>query len=252
MLGVLRLSQLPLVRLLRSTTDTLFSRYLFITNTTVTVCLSSTGDILQQNYEIFKKRQKSWDQGRTKHVALTGLMIGPTCHFWYHFLDRFLPGRTIQIVLKKVLIDQVVFSPINISMFLMTIGYLNGANSSVLIKDLREKGLDLLKAEWIVWPPAQLVNFLFLPTKYRVLYDNSVSLGFDCYYSSVAFRKDDPEEIPIGTDLRSLDPNGAVQDPVDSVHNYHTHSNDELEGQLTDKTNPGEIVGYTCRIARYH
>ena len=68
-------------------------------------------------------------------------------------------------------------------------GFQEGMKSTDIVKDLKEKGSDLLVAEWIVWPPAQMINFLLLPTRYRVLYDNSVSLGFDYYYSYVMYRK---------------------------------------------------------------
>ena len=145
---------------------------------------------MQQNYEMFCKRQSSWDPVRTRHIYCTGLAIGPCRHFWYQFLDRILPGRTLRIVGKKVLLDQVVFSPVNIGLFLVILGWLEGEQVKTVVKELQEKGGQLLKAEWIIWPPAQLVNFFFLPTKYRVLYDNTVSLGFDYYYSYVKFRKD--------------------------------------------------------------
>ena len=51
------------------------------------------------------------------------------------------------------------------------------------IKDTRELGTQLWLSEWFIWPPAQFVNFYFLPTKYRVVYDNLVSLFYDWYTS---------------------------------------------------------------------
>lgn len=41
------------------------------------------------------------------------------------------------------------------------------------------------KAEWIVWPTAQVINFWILPSRFRVLYDNTISLGYDVYTSYV-------------------------------------------------------------------
>ena len=51
------------------------------------------------------------------------------------------------------------------------------------IKDTKELGTQLWLSEWFIWPPAQFVNFYFLPTKYRVIYDNLVSLFYDWYTS---------------------------------------------------------------------
>ena len=56
-------------------------------------------------------------------------------------------------------------------------------NHSPQIKDTRELGTQLWLSEWFIWPPAQFVNFYFLPTKYRVVYDNLVSLFYDWYTS---------------------------------------------------------------------
>jgi protein Mpv17 len=59
------------------------------------------------------------------------------------------------------------------------------------MKELKQKGWRLYVAEWVVWPPAQVINFYLLPTRFRVLYDNTVSLGYDIYTSYVA------HEIPL-------------------------------------------------------
>merc|ERR1711988_768756 len=64
-----------------------FSRYLLLTNTAITVCLSGTGDILAQRYEIIRKEHEKWDPLRTKRICATGLVIGPLCHYWYILLD---------------------------------------------------------------------------------------------------------------------------------------------------------------------
>ncbi len=185
----LKLNKFALFRYAKAKTAVLFSRkYLLLTNTGITVSLGCTGDVMQQKYEVICDRQNQWNPFRTKKIFISGLFIGPTCHYWYLLLDRIFPGRKVAVVMKKILIDQIVFSPVNISMFLVIMGYLEGMNGKQILQDMKEKGLTLLKAEWIVWPPAQMINFFFLPTRFRVLYDNTVSLGFDVYYSYVMYR----------------------------------------------------------------
>ena len=66
----------------------------------------------------------------------------------------------------------------------------NNRNQSELedfVDELSHKGIVLYLSEWLVWPPAQLINFYFLPTRFRVLYDNCVSLFYDVYASRVCF-----------------------------------------------------------------
>ena len=63
--------------------------------------------------------------------------------------------------------------------------------------------------EWVVWPPAQFFNFYILPTRFRVLYDNVISLGYDMYTSHVKYRDSKLTPPPsesqnLNTDLDSL------------------------------------------------
>ena len=40
-----------------------------------------------------------------------------------------------------------------------------------------------LKANWMIWPWVQFVNFKFVPLEHRVLIVNFVSLGWNCFLS---------------------------------------------------------------------
>jgi len=113
-----------------------------------------------------------------------GLTAGLLCHHWYKLLDNFLPGRTFKTIVVKIAWDQVLFSPICIAACIFVSGAVFEAKSpSQIIKDTQELGTQLWLSEWFIWPPAQFVNFYFLPTKYRVVYDNIVSLFYDWYTS---------------------------------------------------------------------
>ncbi|XP_076622769.1 mpv17-like protein 2 [Colletes latitarsis] len=171
--------------------EQLFSpKYLLCTNVAISISLSAMGDILEQHYEILKGEWNKWSSNRTRNMAVSGMSIGIVCHYWYKYLDARIPGRTINIVLKKVIIDQLVCSPLCITMFFLTLGILEKNSLSELKDEIIRKAYKLYIAEWVVWPPAQIINFYFLPTKYRVLYDNSISLGYDIYTSQV--KHDDP------------------------------------------------------------
>lgn len=133
-----------------------------------------------------------WQFYRTRNMAISGMSIGILCHYWYRYLDRKLPGRTIGIVLKKVLVDQLVCSPLCIAIFFMTLAAMENTSWEEFKVEIRDKAHRLYKAEWIVWPPAQIINFYFLPTRFRVLYDNTISLGYDVYTSQV--KHDNPRK----------------------------------------------------------
>lgn len=96
-----------------------------------------------------------------------------------------MPGRTFGMVTRKVLVDQIVASPIVIFLFFATLGVMRRESLNETAEEIRHKFIRLYKAEWIVWPTAQVINFWILPNRFRVLYDNTISLGYDVYTSYV-------------------------------------------------------------------
>lgn len=118
-------------------------------------------------------------------MSISGMTVGVLCHHWYKFLDSRFPGRTIQVVARKVLVDQIVCSPLCIAIFFITLGLLEKSSLEEVKKEVKAKAWRLYAAEWVIWPPAQVINFYILPLRYRVLYDNTISLGYDVYTSRV-------------------------------------------------------------------
>ncbi|XP_014487161.1 PREDICTED: mpv17-like protein 2 isoform X2 [Dinoponera quadriceps] len=166
--------------------ERLFSpKNLLYTNVGISIFLSGAGDVIEQHYEILKGQWDRWSFTRTRNMAISGMSIGILCHYWYNFLDAKMIGRTLGIVLRKVVIDQLICSPFCISVFFLTLALLENSSLAELKEEIRTKAHRLYIAEWIIWPPAQIINFYFLPTRYRVLYDNTISLGYDIYTSHV-------------------------------------------------------------------
>ncbi|TMW43094.1 hypothetical protein DOY81_011823 [Sarcophaga bullata] len=153
-------------------------KYLLLTNVTISLGLSSAGDKYCGEIE-------KWDPKRTSHMAVSGMTVGVICHYWYQFLDARLPGRSIQMVVKKILLDQFICSPVYISAFFVTLGILERKSKEEVLEEMKEKAWKLYAAEWMIWPVAQFVNFYWLPLKYRIFYDNMISLGYDVYTSQV-------------------------------------------------------------------
>ncbi|XP_050399443.1 mpv17-like protein 2 [Patella vulgata] len=229
----------PVMKRIANCGRVLFSdKYLLLTNTTISVTLSVTGDIMQQKYQIMQNNMKSWNKKRTFHMACTGLVIGAFCHYWYLYLDKFFPGTAFRTLIKKVLIDQIVCSPIYIGMYFVTIGMLENMTVKEIAAEVLVKGSTIYTMEWIIWPPAQLINFMFLPTKYRVLYDNIISLGFDTYYSNVKYHSEvrntevisQSKNIDIETIVNNnisksnyMDKETIVNDNISEINNIDIH-----------------------------
>jgi len=66
------------------------------------------------------------------------------------------------------------------AVFLSTMGYLDGEGAR---KKLEKAYVTGIKANWLVWPAVQSVNFTVVPLEHRVLVVNVVSLGWNCFLS---------------------------------------------------------------------
>lgn len=188
---------------------------LLLTNALISTLMGTAGDAIQQNYDIMStkiERRKS-DQGsddgkvtsesssrntsepkynwtRAGHMSAAGLTTGVLCHYWYIWLDKFYgPDRFLKVVFKKVLVDQILLSPVNLAVYFTTVGLLERSKASKIKDEIIEKGMEnIYVVEWFIWPPAQFINFLWIPLKYRLLFDNIISLGFDIYSPYVKYK----------------------------------------------------------------
>ncbi|GIX86628.1 mpv17-like protein 2 [Caerostris extrusa] len=170
----------------------LFSKHLLLTNATFSMAMGVAGDLVQQHYEILRDEQDVWKPIRTTHMGAAGLTTGVLSHYWYILVDAFIPGSGVRCVIKKVLYDQILFSPINLTVYFGTVAILEGS-SKQLQCELLEKGSKIYVAEWLIWPPAQFINFYLLPLKYRVFFDNFISFGFDIYSPYVKYVQNERE-----------------------------------------------------------
>ncbi|CAA9993416.1 unnamed protein product [Nesidiocoris tenuis] len=115
-------------------------------------------------------------------MAVLGACIGPTLHGWYSTLGRIL-GETSSLPrnLGKVAVDQTLFAPVCIASFLSLTALLQGRD---VVKTLENDYLDVLSANYKLWPPVQVINFTLVPLYYRTLFVQLIALGWNTYLST--------------------------------------------------------------------
>jgi len=88
---------------MRSGTSYMFRKHLLLTNIGISASIGSVGDCIEQNYEKYKAPDRKYDVRRTLNMSAAGVTTGAVCHYWYIWLDRYMPGRTFRIAMKKVI-----------------------------------------------------------------------------------------------------------------------------------------------------
>lgn len=102
-------------------------------------------------------------------------VFGPLATGWFGVLQRHvvLNGKTATTV-ARVAADQLCFAPAQLTLFLSSMAIMEGADP---VQKLQNSFVPTYKANLMVWPFVQGLNFTFVPLELRVLTVNVVSLG---------------------------------------------------------------------------
>lgn len=123
----------------------------------------------------------SLDAVTSCHLLTRAGVFGPAATKWYQFLQRKINLQsTNATILARVAADQTVFATINLGVFLSSMAIMEGSDPK---QKLEKSYLPGLKANWMLWPAVQAINFKLVPLEHRVLVVNIVSLGWNCFLS---------------------------------------------------------------------
>ncbi|KAJ8976582.1 hypothetical protein NQ317_010747 [Molorchus minor] len=129
---------------IRSGITLAFGKYLLVTNTVSSGALMLIGDIIQQEIEYRQKKLlERYDYGRLSRMFLVGLGLGPLHHYFYVWLAKVMPDRTMSTIMKKLLIDQFIMSPLCIAAFFYSIGALEMKPMKKCTEELKEKCIEV-------------------------------------------------------------------------------------------------------------
>lgn len=116
-------------------------------------------------------------------MLTVGLAQGPLQHWFYLYLDKILPKKTVGSVLKKILLDQFVMSPVCIVSLFYIVGLMEHKSVQDCNIEIKKKFIDIYVIDWLVWPPTQYLNFYFFPLKYQVLFVNFTTAIYNVFLS---------------------------------------------------------------------
>ncbi|KAH7256426.1 protein SYM1 [Fusarium tricinctum] len=154
-----------------------------LTQSITTSFLFVTGDVTAQQL-VEKKGIQKHDFVRTGRMALYGgLVFGPVASNWFNFLARNVNLRNKKAeVLARVACDQLGFAPVMIGVFLGSMATMEGKSAQERIE---KTWWSALKANWLLWPAVQFINFSFIPLQHRLFFANIIAIGWNSYLSWV-------------------------------------------------------------------
>lgn len=111
------------------------------------------------------------DLSSVKRYAVMGTVcISPLLTKWYGWLDGKFPCTTTPVVMKKLFLDQFVFTPFVVIVFYVGMSYMEGKRGLEAFDELKQKGLQTFAMDCCFWLPTSAVNFMFVPAWLRVAF----------------------------------------------------------------------------------
>lgn len=150
--------------------------------------LLGSGDLCGQGLEHMLGRTKAGsvlvlgvDWPRAARFGMFGLLGAPWAHYFYFYLDKFLPPTEkpfTRTTLLKVCIDQGIQAPVLLALMIFTISILKGSGLQGVREDLARNYWTSLLANWKLWLPFSFINLAFVKPTLRVLFVNAVFFGW--------------------------------------------------------------------------
>lgn len=113
-----------------------------------------------------------------------GLIMAFVQCWWYKFLQIYSKDPKFIEVLRKVLTDQLCFSPISLfSFFTYGTMVLESGDWNDVKDKLSRIYLKTLLINYSIWFPVQFFNFLLVPRNYQVPFSSSISVLWNCFLS---------------------------------------------------------------------
>ncbi|TXG70130.1 hypothetical protein EZV62_005065 [Acer yangbiense] len=126
----------------------LLAKYPVLTKAVTSALLTFIGDIICQ---VVIDQAPSLDVKRTFVFTLLGLvLVGPTLHFWYLHLSKLVPLPGVSGTLVRLLLDQFLFAPTFIGVFLSTLVTLEGRPSQVVPQLQQVLAANFVSVAWNV------------------------------------------------------------------------------------------------------
>ncbi|CAL3964204.1 hypothetical protein PZA11_001621 [Diplocarpon coronariae] len=150
-----------------------------------------------------------FDFERLTRFMAYGFAMAPVQFKWFQFLSRAFPiTKTSGLgpALKMVAFDQLVFAPVGIATFFVVMTVAEGGGRRTVSHKLRDMYLPTLKANFMVWPAVQIINFRIMPLQFQLPFVSTIGIAWTAYLSLSNAAEDalDARSAPQSPNIRLL------------------------------------------------
>lgn len=105
---------------------------------------------------------------------------------WFKLLTRLFPlTATSRMVpaLKRVAFDQLLFAPAGLCCFFTFMTVAEGGGRKQVVKKFQDIYVPTLKANYILWPAVQIINFRLMPLQFQIPFVSTIGIAWTAYLS---------------------------------------------------------------------
>ncbi|KAI0056889.1 hypothetical protein BV25DRAFT_1831774 [Artomyces pyxidatus] len=147
------------------------------------------GDVLAQ--QAVERRGKKHDIARTARLAFYGgALFAPPITKWLQFLGRLQFSSPTKAIIYRTWLDQSLAAPLVVGWFFTSMTFLEGHGLSEATERMKASYAPTLMRGWLVFGPAQAINFWLVPPQLRFVFLGVVSLFWNTYLSAVNAKHD--------------------------------------------------------------
>lgn len=127
-----------------------------------------------------------FDFERLTRFMAYGFLMAPVQHKWFGFLSRTFPitkSAAFGPAMKRVAFDQFLFAPLGLACFFTFMTVAEGGGKRAVVRKFQDVYVPALKANYMVWPAVQILNFRVMPIQFQIPFVSTVGIAWTAYLS---------------------------------------------------------------------
>lgn len=133
-----------------------------------------------------KNLPPAFDFERLTRFMSYPFLVSPIQYQWFKFLAKSFPitkqSATIP-VLQRVCFDQLIFAPMGLAAFFTFMTVTEGGGRRAVARKFQDVYLPALKANFMLWPAVQILNFRVIPIPFQIPFVSTVGIAWTAYLS---------------------------------------------------------------------